>query len=290
MAGMTEQLTMAEEEFRLLRQLVYEYCGIFFQDEVRYIFEKRLSERLQQQGLCSFGDYYRFLRHSPQRAKELEQIVDLLTTNETYFFREAYQLKAFTDEILPEVIERRSAQKRLRVWSAGCSSGEEAYTIAMLLMERQELKGWNIEVFANDISRRVIQAARRGVYARSSFRSIDEYFWKKYFRPLDGRWQIVDEVKALVSFGHLNLLDQEMLELIGAVDVIFCRNVLIYFDKASRVKVVKTFYQKLEPGGYLLLGHSESLLNISTDFELVHLKNDMVYRKPQLEGKEGREK
>jgi len=290
MADITEQIRMADEEFRLLRQLVYEYCGIFFQDDIRYIFEKRLAARLQQQGLCSFGDYYRFLRHSPQRAKELEQIVDLLTTNETYFFREAYQLKAFTDEILPEIIERRSAQKRLRVWSAGCSSGEEAYTIAMLLIEKQELKGWNLEVFANDISRRMIQAARRGVYAKSSFRAIDEYFWKKYFRPIDGRWQIVDEVKALVSFGHLNLLDQEMLELIGAVDVIFCRNVLIYFDKASRVKVVKTFYQKLEPGGYLLLGHSESLLNVSTDFELVHLKNDMVYRKTQLEGKEGKQK
>lgn len=285
-----QQLQMEEEEFRLLRDLIYEYCGIFFQDEVRYLFEKRLGDRLRQQGLASFTDYYRLLRYSPERGRELEQLVDLLTTNETYFFRESYQLKAFLEEIVPAVVERRAQQRRLRVWSAGCASGEEAYTIAMLLLECEAVRGWNLEIFANDISRRVIQAARRGVYGKSSFRAIDEYYWKKYFRQQGERWQVADEVRSLVSFGHLNLLDGEMLELIGAVDVIFCRNVLIYFDKSARARVVHTFYDKLEPGGYLLLGHSESLLNVSTDFELVHLKNDMVYRKPQVAGQGGMKK
>lgn len=280
-------LKMSEDEFRLLRDLVYEFCGIFFQDDVRYLLEKRLASRVRALQLQSFNDYYRLVRYSKDRGQELEKIVELLTTNETYFFREAYQLRAFAEEILPELIERRKRQRRLRFWSAGCSSGEEAYTIAMLVLEREELANWNVEIFANDISRKVIQEARRGVYGKSSFRSIDGYFVNKYFRQQGETWVINDQVRKLVSFGQLNLLDDEMLALIGLADVIFCRNVLIYFNQSARLKVVRTFYNKLAEGGYLLLGHSESLLNVSTDFELVHLKNDMVYRKPALLGRQG---
>jgi len=271
---------MTAEEFRLLRDLVYEYCGIFFQNESQYLMERRLGNRLREHDLRTFGDYYRYLRYSSDRSKELEQIVELLTTNETYFFREDYQLKAFSDEILPQLTKRRAKHKRLRFWSAGCSTGEEAYTIGMLIREDPALVNWDIEIFANDISRKVIQTARRGVYGRSSFRVIDKYYLEKYFRPQGDGYAISDDVRSLVSFGQLNLLDDEMLELIGRVDVIFCRNVLIYFDKQARLRLTKTFYNKLADEGYLLLGHSESLMNVSTDFELVHLKNDMVYRKP----------
>lgn len=271
---------MTAEEFRLLRDLVYEYCGIFFKTDAQYLMERRLGNRLREHDLASFGDYYRHLRFSKDRSKELEEIVELLTTNETYFFREDYQLRAFADEILPDLAERRAKQRRLRFWSAGCSTGEEAYTIGMLIREQPKLRDWDIEIFANDISRKVIQSARRGVFGKSSFRVIEKYYLEKYFRPQENGYAIVDDVRELVSFGQLNLLDDEMLELIGQVDVIFCRNVLIYFDMQARLRVVKTFYNKLIEEGYLLLGHSESLLNVSTDFELVHLKNDMVYRKP----------
>jgi chemotaxis protein methyltransferase CheR len=278
---------MSREEFRLLRDLVYEYCGIFFQDEVKYLLERRLNARLKEHALDSFNEYYRYLRYSPSRSRELEEIVELLTTNETYFFREEYQLKAFSEEILPEIIKERKSSKRLRIWSAGCSTGEEAYTIAILLRESPELFGWDVEIFANDISRKVIQRARKGVYGKSSFRSIGDVFHSKYFRPQGDTYVISDELRSLVSFGQLNLLDDEMLQLIGKVDVIFCRNVLIYFDRPARLRVLRTFYDKLTERGYLLLGHSESLMNVSTDFELVHLKNDLVYRKPSTEG-EGR--
>lgn len=281
---MRKQNAMTAEEFRLLRDLVYEYCGIFFQTESQYLMERRLGNRLREHDLHTFGDYYRYLRYSSERSKELEEIVELLTTNETYFFREDYQLKAFSEEILPELIRRRTKQRRLRFWSAGCSTGEEAYTIGMLIREDPKLTDWDVEIFANDISRKVIQTARRGVYGRSSFRVIDKYFMEKYFRPQGNNYAISDEVRSLVSFGQLNLLDDEMLELIGQVDAILCRNVLIYFDKQARLRVVKTFYNKLVEEGYLLLGHSESLMNVSTDFELVHLKNDMVYRKPAVPG------
>ncbi len=268
----------------MLRDLVYQYCGIFFQDDVAYLMEKRLAVRVQALGLQSFGDYYRHLRYGRESWRELEQIVELLTTNETYFFREKYQLRAFSEEILPELMKRKAGSRRLRIWSAGCSTGEEAYTIAMLLLETDGIGNWDLEIFANDISRRVIKKARKGVYGKGSFRDMEPYFLNKYFKQVQGGWEISEKVRDLVSFGQLNLLDDEMLALVGVMDVIFCRNVLIYFDKDSRTKVVETFYEKLTEGGYLLLGHSESLLNISTAFELVHLKNDMVYRKPVVGG------
>ena len=280
MLELPDKTPMSSEEFRLLRDLVYDYCGIFFQDDVTYLLERRLNPRLRQLQLGSFGEYYRYLRFSSSRRQELEEIIELLTTNETYFFREEYQLKAFSEEILPELLERCRVEKRIRVWSAGCSSGEEAYTIAMLIRERQEFDNWNVEVFGNDISRKVLQAARNGIFGKSSFRAISPYFRDKYFAAHGDQLRVDDRLRQITSFGQLNLLDTEMLQLLGEVDVIFCRNVLIYFDKAARRKVVDVFYSKLKTLGYLLLGHSESLMNITTDFELVYLKNDMVYRKP----------
>jgi chemotaxis protein methyltransferase CheR len=152
----------------------------------------------------------------------------------------------------------------------------------MLIRERSVFSDWDVEVFGNDISRRVLQVARKGVYRKNSFRAISPYYKNKYFRRQEDKLRVSSELRAMVSFGHLNLLDDEMLQLLGAVDVIFCRNVLIYFDREARLKVIRTFFNKLKPGGYLLLGHSESLVNVSTEFELVHLKNDMVYRKPAV--------
>lgn len=289
MEGFNNRVAMSREEFRLLRDLVYEYCGIFFREDVKFLLERRLNSRLKEHTLGTFTDYYQYLRHSPNRRRELEEIVELLTTNETYFFREQYQLKAFSMEILPEIVKSRANQKRLRIWSAGCSTGEEAYTIAILLKEEPALAGWDVEIFANDISRKVIQTARKGMFSKSSFRSTKGFFLQKYFRPQGDHYLINEDIRALVSFGQLNLLDDEMLQLIGKVDLIFCRNVLIYFDKQARLRVLKTFYEKLNENGYLLLGHSESLMNVSTDFELVHLKNDLVYRKPSLNGQGGLE-
>jgi chemotaxis protein methyltransferase CheR len=274
------RVEMTREEFRIIRDIVHEYCGIFFQDDVTYLLERRLQPRLEELGLPSFTEYHRHLRYHAKRRVELEEIIELLTTNETYFFREEYQLRAFSEEILPELLDRRRAERRLRLWSAGCSTGEEAYSIAMLVREEPRAAGWDVEIFGNDISRRVLQVARRGIYSRSSFRRLEPFYQRRYFQPVGDRFQVDAALRAMVSFGQLNLLDGEMLQLVGLVDAIFCRNVLIYFDKPARLKVLRSFYDKLQPRGYLLLGHSESLIHVSTDFELVHLKNDMVYRRP----------
>jgi len=275
------QRPMSLEEFRLLRDLIYDYCGIYFQDDSRHLVQRRLIPRLDTLALPSFSDYYRYLRYDPSRRGELEEVVERVTTNETYFFREANQLAALSDEILPEIHSRRPRGRRLAIWSAGCATGEEAYTIAILILESGLFTDWEVRVFGNDISRRVLQVARKGAYGRSSFRATEERYVRRYFRPVEGKFQLRDEVKSLASFGHLNLLDEDMLAIVGDVDIILCRNVLIYFDAAARKRVVATFHRKLVKGGYLLLGHSESLLNLSTDYELVHLRRDMVYRRPR---------
>jgi chemotaxis protein methyltransferase CheR len=221
-----------------------------------------------------------------RKDQEFTDLMDLLTTNETYFFREAFQLKAFTDEIMPEVMEAklRKGDKTIRIWSAGCSTGEEPYTIAMLLLDSGNTRSINFEIIGTDISHRVLQQARKGVYGKSSFRSTDPRYVGWYFRELDGSFRISDDVRKLVTISQLNLFDQNRLALLGRMDIIFCRNVIIYFDQPAKKRVVESFHHSLHNGGFLLLGHSESLMNISTLFSLRHLKNDMVYQKPNIVG------
>jgi len=273
--------TLKLKEFRLLRDFVNQFCGIYFADDSAYIVERRLRERLRELGIDDFAEYYRYLQYHPRAEAELEAAAEVLTTNETYFFREVYQLRAFTDEILPVVRARALARgsKRLDVWSAGCSSGEEVYTVAMLIDATGLFEGWDIRVFGNDISRRVLRKARGATYQSASFRAmIPEYH--RYFIDTDEGRQVHPRIRSICHFGHLNLMNQRRAAIVGRVDVTFCRNVLIYFDDASRRRVLDSIYQRLHRGGYLLLGHSESLLQSSTAFEIAQLTTDIVYRRP----------
>lgn len=276
------EVFMSEEEFRLIRDLIYDHCGLFFESDSKYLLEKRLGGRLLVNHLPGFREYYHFLKYSRGREQELSDIMDILTTNETYFFREEFQLKAFANEILPEVRyeKEKRGDRTLRIWSAGCSSGEEPYTIAMLIIETACFRGWKVEIVGTDISHRVLQRARKGVYGASSFRTTEEGRRKRFFQEQDGLYRISDEVRGLVTISHLNLLDENRMILLGKMDLIFCRNVIIYFDQVAKKRVVESFYRSLREGGYLLLGHAESLLNTTTAFALKHLKNDMVYQKP----------
>lgn len=280
-------MLMSEEEFRLIRDIIYSHCGLFFDSDTKYLLEKRLARRLPLHQLRSFKDYHHFLKYDRKKDQELSDLMDVLTTNETYFFREAFQLKALTEEILPEVkaAKEQRGEKTLRIWSAGCSTGEEPYTIAMLIMEMGCFQGWRVEIVGTDISQRVLQQSRKAVYGKSSFRTTEERYINRFFQEQEGGFfRVNDEVRELVTISHLNLFDQNRLALLGKMDVIFCRNVIIYFDQIAKKRVVESFYQMLHGGGYLLLGHSESLMNISTAFALKHLKNDMVYQKPISSG------
>lgn len=275
-----EIIPLPEDVFRLIRDIIKDYCGLYFDDASRYLLEKRLSRRVRNHHLSDFRDYYRFIRYDKRTEEELTAIMDVLTVNETYFFREQNQLKAFSEEILEELKAVNRGRKTLRIWSAGCSTGEEPYTIAMLINERGHFNGWDIEIHGSDINQWVLQTARRGVYRRNSFRTTEPYFISKYFIEEDGSFKISDAAKKHVNFSYLNLLDPLKSRFLGKMDVVFCRNVLIYFDHASRRRVIENFHDRLVDGGYLLLGHAESLINISTAFTLKHLKNDMVYQKP----------
>lgn len=282
MFSLEPEIPLSDEEFRLIRDLIYSHCGLFFDTDATYLLEKRLAKRLQFHQLSSFRDYYHFLKYDRKRDQELSDIMDILTTNETYFFRESFQLRAFTEEIIPALreLKLKNGDRTLRIWSAGCSSGEEPYTIAMLLLDRGGFADWNVEIIGTDISHRVIQQARKGLYGKSSFRVTDDSYVRRYFTEQDGMFRVNDKVRELVTISHLNLLDANRISFLGHMDVIFCRNVIIYFDLAARRKVIDSFYRSLRNGGYLLLGHSESLMNITTAFTLNHLKSDMVYQKP----------
>jgi chemotaxis protein methyltransferase CheR len=274
-----KQIELPDDIFHLIRDIIYKESGVVLNDEAKFFIENRLQQSVRRKNFSNFRDYYYFLKYDRKKDEELANVVDLLTIHETYFFRESQQLETFSGEILPEIHKRKSESKSLRIWSAGCSTGEEAYTLSMILKEKREFRDWKIEIIGTDISQRVLHSARRGLYQPSAFRSMDPRYLGKYFRKEPDGYRIVDEIKNNVVFLHMNLFDQGKAMLINPMDIIFCRNVIIYFDLEGKQKVIQSFYDKLMDEGFLLLGHSESLLHISAAFAIRHFKHDLLYQK-----------
>ena len=276
------RVELTDEEFRLLASFIYDHAGLYFDETSRFLLESRLQNRLKEHHFDSFLKYYHYLLYHQDRVEELNVMIDIVTTNETYFYREKSQLEAFAEEILPELAERNAKNKRLRIWSAGCSTGEEPYTLAILCSESGLFdSSWEMDIIGTDISQRVLNTARKAVFSQSSFRATEENDLNRYFKKSeDGKYALNDSIRNMVHFGHLNLMDEKMMGLIRECDIIMCRNVIIYFDKNAKAKVVNSFFKKLVSEGYLLLGHSESLMNITTVFKLKHLTKVMVYQKP----------
>lgn len=269
--------TLGRSEFQRLRQLVNLRAGLSFDDGAQSMFEKRVGERIASIGVESFAAYLKLVEGD---AEEADALYTLLTTKETYFFRQEYQLQAFIKEVLPIVASMNAHHRRLTVWSAGCSTGEEAYTLAILLSESPLLDGWFLRVLGTDLCRQNIETANRGIYRGSSFRSTPERYIKSHFvAQTDGSFRISEPLRRMCHFSRVNLLDQAAVRTVGRVDVVFCRNVIIYFDETSRQKVMAQVYQRLLPGGYLFLGHSESLLHVETPFTPTQLQGDVAYRR-----------
>lgn len=275
--------TLSDAEFRLFSTLVRDRAGLHFDESTRYLVERRIARRIEEGDFGSFASYFYQLRHGAAAEDEFANLVDVLTTHETYFFRERAQLDALVREILPERLARGGGNHEpVQIWSAGCASGEEPYSIVMLALEAGFVPGRDFRVFASDISRSVLARARTGLYRETSFRDADASLRMRYFSRKDGISKISDEVRRHVDFMQLNLVDEAKLALVGTMDVILCRNVIIYFDLATKRRVMKSFHAKLRPGGCLLLGRSESLASVTTDFELKHLRRELVYRRPVL--------
>lgn len=255
--------------------------GLSYTSSSRSLFERRLGPRVLDLGLWSYAEYFDLVK---SHDRELEYVFETLTTKETYFFRQEYQLKTFVDEVVPMVVTDAGLQSRLTIWSAGCSTGEETYTLAMLLHDHPALRTWKVRIIGTDLCPSNIEQAERGVYRPTSLRSTTEVQKSKFFTEVErGEYKVNADLRRSVHFSVANLVNVADVRAVGRVDVIFCRNVLIYFDPKSRQSTTDLFYERLLPGGFLLLGHSESLLNAETPFEPVHLEGDLVYRRPLLE-------
>ncbi|TPV93842.1 MAG: protein-glutamate O-methyltransferase CheR [Myxococcales bacterium FL481] len=270
---------MTTEESRLIQEIVEGYCGVTHGLDSGFFLERRVGPRLEHLGLSSYTEYYHYLRSGPDGHAELVTLVEQLTTHETYFFREEYQLDAFREEILTDLVDRLGSRKRLSIWSAGCSTGEEVYTLAMILLDDGRFQDWHVRIVGSDISREVLAKARAARYSERSFRTTPPETIARYFEADGDYRRVADEVRDLCSFAQINLLETERYRILGSCNVIFCRNVLMYLAAEARSQVVDAFYDRLAPGGWLLLGHSESLLNVSTRFELANLEKDLVYRR-----------
>ncbi|MDA8083614.1 MAG: protein-glutamate O-methyltransferase CheR [Nitrospiraceae bacterium] len=269
-------IVLRDPVFRDFRDFIYEKCGIFIPDTKKYLLENRLVKRIEDKCLSGFEDYLKYLRYSTN-GDELSRLYDAITTNETYFFREPQQLDVFIDQIAPKVLSQKKA-KDIRIWSAACSTGEEAYTLIMMLAEK--IAGVRTEILGSDISDEVLASARRGVYNSYSIRNVPEPYMKKYFRD-NGQmnFELDAAVKRPVTFSNINLIDEKKIRTIGSFDVIFCRNVLIYFDDKAKQKVVSFLYNSLKPGGYLFVGSSESLHSVTRAFRPVIINKVVVYQR-----------
>lgn len=277
------KIRVSKDEFIQLRDFIYQESGIWIAEARAYLIENRLNNRLKELNLKNFGEYYYYLRFDPNRKNELPKLFAVITTNETSFYRNSPQLQIFQDKVLKNELNRlRAAQnKRLRIWSAGCSTGEEPYTIAMILYEalHGELPAWDIKITANDLSEAVLATARKGVYSEYALRTTPKEITERYFKKINNEYHVDPKLKKLISFGPINLNDAMMLRSVERSHIIFCRNVIIYFDDEVKRRVIESFYDNLLPGGCLLIGHSESLHSISRAFKPEHHAGSIVYRK-----------
>lgn len=281
---MGRNIRISDDEYKALRDFIYDRSGISIPSTRKYLLENRLGPRLKDLNLESFSDYLNYLKKDPQRNKEEGRLFELVTTNETSFYRNTAQLDALEQTILPELIDkkRKAKDQKLHIWSAGCSTGEEPYTLSIILHEllQSEFPRWRITIAAHDISDAVLQAAKEGVYTEYSLRTTPESIIKKYFDKRDDRFIIKPEVRRCIKFGKINLNDDAQLRRTEPADIIFCRNVIIYFDTAMKKRLIQSFFDRLLPEGYLFIGHSESLHSLSEAFTPRYFPGAIVYKKP----------
>ncbi|MBF0350599.1 MAG: protein-glutamate O-methyltransferase CheR [SAR324 cluster bacterium] len=270
------------EEFYRLRDIIYSKSGLFFDEKKLYFVEKRAEKRMLEGGYNSFQDYYRALKFESD-PNEFWALVESLTTNETYFYRHIPQMESFVEEALPLILQekRKAGDYQLNLWSAACSSGEEIYTIAIMLKENiPDLARWKINLLATDLDRKVLAKAQEGIYDSRSIKDVPRNILSRYFKPLNnGLYQLHREIVSMVEFRRMNLVDRFAMRQERQKDFIFCRNVLIYFDDASRKMVINFLYDALNKNGFIFLGHSESVGRLSAAFRLVKFKKSLSYQK-----------
>ncbi|MBI5575304.1 MAG: protein-glutamate O-methyltransferase CheR [Deltaproteobacteria bacterium] len=269
---MIPKVALSDQTFRCLRDFIYELTGIYIQDTKKYFLENRLGRLMAESRIATFEDYLGRLKSQGNGA--LRQLYDAVTTNETYFFREPLQFDVFAKHVVPRVMERK---RSIKVWSAACSTGEEPYTIAAVL--RETAPAVKATIVGSDISEAVLDSARRGVYTSYAVRNVPPSYQQKYFRGDNGTYELEEGLRKSVTFANINLVDDRKVRSIRDVDVIFCRNALIYFDDKSKRKAVSLLYDALAPEGFLLVGTSESLHSVTRAFQPTVIDSVVLYRK-----------
>ena len=277
---------MTEEEFQRLCDFLYRRTGMLFNEAKRYYVQRRVTERMDVTGATSFASYFARLRGDVRG--EVEQFINAFTVNETYFYREDHQLQCLTTDLLRERLKTKARGETVRIWSVPCSTGEEPYSIAIWLLENwPQVDDHDVEIIGSDIDTDALEAASAGVYGKRALMRLSPDLVDRYFERLDGdRWRVLEDLRQSVRFSPVNLVDAAETRANGKFDVIFCRNVLIYFDDASRRTAAENLFENLAPGGFICLGHSESMSRISPLFEVCRYADAIVYQRP-LEGARG---
>ncbi len=275
----------SDPSFLKIRDLIYRISGIYHSEQKLYLLVTSCGRRMPACGASTPTEYLEFLTSRPGRDAELHHLLNEITIGETYMFRHPAQLDALRTVILPQIMKNKATMglKRLRFWSAGCSTGEEPYTLAMFLLEEKQLAGWTFDILATDLNSNSLVVSRAGVYGDYALRNVSEAQRAKYFKDAgNNRLAVTDQLKSLIRFDRVNLSDDSKMVFLKGIDVIFCCNVLIYFDLASKRRVVQHFYADLLPGGYFFLGHAESLFQVDEAFRLVHFPGTTAYWKPPV--------
>lgn len=272
--------TITISEFQKFREFFYRKTGIAFDDSKRYFVERRLIERMEASGCEDFRSYFTKLRFETM-GDECQLLTNEMTVNETYFFREEHHFDCLIHSVLPELARCKTPGETIRIWCMPSSSGEEPYSIAISLLERWAgIENWDVEIIASDIDTNILNKARRGLYSERSIRNVPTYLQKKYFSRNGDSFQICESLRDTVEFTRANLMDPSDMRKYKNFDVIFCRNLLIYFDDLSRRVAAQTFFETLNPGGFIMLGHSESMSRISPIFDVRRFQEGTIYQKP----------
>lgn len=267
------------DSLRHLCQVLYAATGMVFGEKKRYYLERRVAERMRRTASATIARYLTLIQRDPH---ERQRLINAITVNETYFYREEQHLATLSTSILPEVVARKQPGDLVRIWSMPCSTGEEAYSIALWLLENWPLvDAYHVDIVGSDIDTQALDAAREGRYGSRALAHLPASVLEAYFEPEQGRRRkIVDDLRESVLFTQANAVDPASVAAQGKFDVILCRNLLIYFDDASRSDAAKLLFEALRPGGFLCLGHSESMARIGTGFEQVRFGDTLVYRRP----------
>jgi len=272
---------ISDEDFAKFCEFFYRKTGILFDPKKKYFAERRIVERMHKTGCATFREYFTSVRFE-KSGDEMQHLVNQMTVNETYFFREDYQLKALVEGILPDLATRRNVEEPVRLWSVPCSSGEEPYSLAIYILEQwADADRYNIEIMASDIDSAILAEAAAGVYGERALQRLSPALIRKYFtEQTNRRYRISADLRSSIDFSQGNVVDPAFMHRFRGIDVIFCRNMLIYFDDRSRRETIEAMYDCLSPGGFICLGHSESMSRISSLFRPRKYADSIIYQKP----------